>query len=110
MGWTLYFLFLQFQLSLHVRECSFNLLEVLVRFCVYGIDIFMLPVLLSVGVSWTRDQVGEVATFWRNHSRRHTLQLPFHCLRLRVFTHKFTELGVVDIQTGECSQLDKPGE
>jgi len=55
MGRTLHFLFLQLQLSLHVRECGLNLLEILVRFGVCGIEIFMLPLLLSVGVSQTGD-------------------------------------------------------
>ena len=47
-------------------------------------------------------------TFWRNHLRRHPLQLPFHRFRLRVLPHEFAELGVVDIQTEKRSQLDKP--
>jgi len=50
MGRTWYFLFLQLQLSLHVRERGLNLLEVLVRFGVCSIEVFMLPLFLSVGI------------------------------------------------------------
>jgi hypothetical protein len=53
---TLYFLFLKLQLSLHVRERGLNLLEVLVRFGVCDIKIFMLPLFFSVKVSWTRSE------------------------------------------------------
>jgi len=47
---TLYFLFLRFQLSLHIRERGLNLLKGLVRFGVCGIKVFMLSLFLSTEV------------------------------------------------------------
>ena len=57
-----------------------------------------------------RGQKNKAADVRRDHSRRYALQLPFHCLRLRIFAHKLAEFWVVDIQTKKNSLSDKPGE
>ena len=61
MDQTLYFLLLYLQLGFHVRKCGLNLLKVLVRLCVFDIEVFALPLFLSVEVRWTRDKRNEVA-------------------------------------------------
>jgi hypothetical protein len=52
---TLDFLFLQLQLSLHIRERGFYLLKVFCSFGVRGIQAFVLPLFFSVKVLQAKD-------------------------------------------------------
>ena len=56
---TLNFLFLQLQLGLHVGEGGFYLLKDLCSFGVGDIEVFVLPLFLSVKVSRPQDQNGQ---------------------------------------------------